>query len=394
MEFASALSTKTEWTEVVEDLTKQIFSQLSSQNRDIALLFLHPDYLPEIDNLVESLRGSLGARHFIGCTGRGIIGVQQEVEGEPAVSALVGSLPGVQLKPFYLSQLEIEEASGPDYWRFQLEIEKEENPNFLLFMDPFSIQTVDLITQLNEAFPSAPMVGGIASGGNQPGENRLILDELTYEEGGVGISLSGNIELQTIVSQGCKPIGEPMVVTKAEKNIIFELGGMPPLTILHDLLPTLSTSDQLLAKKALFLGRVINEYQEEFHRGDFLIRNLIGTDMSSGALAVGDYMRTGQTVQFHVRDAMTAKNDLQQLLAKHSRRANPTYAALLFNCLGRGKHMYGTSDHDINAVHESMGPLPTAGFFCNGEIGPVGNHTYVHGFTSVIALFSEPHAKE
>jgi len=220
----------------------------------------------------------------------------------------------------------------------------------------------------------------------------LFVDRQVYDEGAIGVGLTGKIALRTVVSQGCRPIGEPFTVTRADKNIVFELAGRPPMKILQEMLPQLPTRDRDLARSALFLGRVVNEYQEEFSRGDFLIRNLIGSDPQSGALAVGDLMRTGQTVQFQVRDAETADEDLRHLLARERSELGQQRprGALLFSCLGRGERMYGTVDHDIKAVQESLGPVPTAGFFCNGEIGPVGQRTFIHGFTSVVGLFLEP----
>jgi len=342
--------------------------------------------------LVESVQSAIRAEHMIGCTGAGIIGTDQELEQKPAVSLLVGELPDVKIRPFYISEKDVEETSGPAYWHFQLEIEPSATPNFLVFVDPFTTRALQLIDGLVEAYPQAPMVGGLASGAQQPGENRLVLDGKVYDEGAVGVSLSGHIALRTVVSQGCRPIGEPLTVTRADKNIVFELGGRPPMKVLQEMLPQLPPRDQKLARSALFLGRVINEYQDEFSRGDFLIRNLIGSDPQSGALAVGDLMRTGQTVQFQVRDAETADEDLRHLLTEERRDLGGTQprGALLFSCLGRGEGMYGVAHHDIKAVQESLGPLPVAGFFCNGEIGPIGQRTFIHGFTSVLGLFTEP----
>jgi small ligand-binding sensory domain FIST len=248
-----------------------------------------------------------------------------------------------------------------------------------------------LVQELSEAYPGAPLIGGLASGAHKPGENRLFLDGEIYDEGAVGVALSGPVVLRSIVSQGCKPIGEPLVITRAEKNIIFEVAGQPPMQVLQELLPKLPARDQRLARHALFIGRVINEYQEEFGRGDFLIRNLIGTDPKSGALAIGDWIRTGQTVQFQIRDGQTAHEDLKAMLEKQrgASPAEPPRGVVLFSCLGRGENMYGAPDHDISAIHEHLGAVPTAGFFCNGEIGPVGERAFVHGFTSVIGLFGE-----
>ena len=392
MRFASAWTTKTEWTEAVQDLARQTTDQFGESKVDLAILFAHPKFVPQLGKLVESVQSAIRAEHMIGCTGAGIIGTDQELEQKPAVSLLVGELPDVKIRPFYISEKDVEETSGPAYWHFQLEIEPSATPNFLVFVDPFTTRALQLIDGLVEAYPQAPMVGGLASGAQQPGENRLVLDGKVYDEGAVGVSLSGHIALRTVVSQGCRPIGEPLTVTRADKNIVFELGGRPPMKVLQEMLPQLPPRDQKLARSALFLGRVINEYQDEFSRGDFLIRNLIGSDPQSGALAVGDLMRTGQTVQFQVRDAETADEDLRHLLTEERRDLGGTQprGALLFSCLGRGEGMYGVAHHDIKAVQESLGPLPVAGFFCNGEIGPIGQRTFIHGFTSVLGLFTEP----
>jgi small ligand-binding sensory domain FIST len=393
MRFASALTTRTDLPGAVEDLGRQVTAQLGPAKAELAVMFVHPKFVPQIDGLVESVHKAIGARHMIGCTGAGIIGVDQEVEQQPAISLLVGELPGVEVAPFHLDEKNLEESTGSAFWHFQLELEPDASPQFLMFVDPFTTHAVQLVDALTEAYPQAPIIGGLASGAQRAGENRLFLDGKVYDEGAVGIGLTGNITLQTVVSQGCRPIGEPLVVTRAEKNVVFELGGRPPMKILQEMLPQLPAKDRQLARSGLlFLGRVINEYQEEYGRGDFLIRNLIESDRESGALAVADFMRTGQTVQFQVRDGETADEDLRQLLQKkhHSLAGKPPHAALLFTCLGRGEGMYGSAHHDIQAVRESFGPLPVAGFFCNGEIGPVGQRAFVHGFTSVLGLFMEP----
>jgi len=392
MNFASAITTKSEWTEVVEELTLQVRRQLGPGRPDFALLFLHPEFVPQMEDLIDALRNALGAGQLLGCTGGGVIGNQEEIERKPAVSLLAGQLPGAKVRTFRVTEDELEEASGPDFWHFQTEITAEENPNLLLLADPFSIQAVHLVQELTLAYPAAPLIGGLASGGRQPGENRLFVNDEIFDDGAIGAAFTGNVALHAIVSQGCKPIGEPLTVTRADKNLIFELGGRPPGVVLQELLPQLTQTDQKLARTALFLGRVVNEYQEDFGRGDFLIRNLIGLDQQSGALAVGDWMRTGQTVQFQVRDGESADLDLKHLLEKEKEslgRAAPQ-GALLFSCLGRGEGMYGVPNHDISVLHQVVGSVPTAGFFCNGEIGPVGERAFVHGFTSVIGLFTEP----
>jgi small ligand-binding sensory domain FIST len=392
MKFVSALTTHVDWTEAVEDLTRQVHTRLPNGRADLVLLFLHPRFTPHAQPLAEQLRINLAAHHLVGCTGAGIIGVNVEVENLPAISLLAAELPEVNVTPFRVTQEELEEASGPSFWHFLLQTPPTQKPNFLLFADPFSLPSIPLVQAISEAYPDAPLIGGLASGAQHPGENRIFLDGDVFEDGAVGIALSGRITLRTIVSQGCRPIGEPFTVTRAEKNIVFELGGQPPLNVLQSMLPNLPQTDQQLVRTSLLIGRVINEYKEDFGRGDFLVRTLIGHDPQSGAVAIGDLMRTGQTVQFQVRDAKSADEDLRALLAQEALlpTAGKVRGAVLFSCLGRGEGMYGTSSHDIKLLHEYFSPLPTTGFFCNGEIGPVGGRAFVHGFTSVVGLFAEP----
>src|SRR5579871_2759968 len=305
MRFASALTTRTDWTEAVEDLRQQVAAQFGPAKTQLAMLFVHPKYLPRVEQIVGATQKAVGAQHLIGCTGAGIIGTDHEVEEKPSISLLVAELPDVQIFPFHLTEKELEESTGPAFWHFQLELEPAASPQFVVLVDPFTTRAMQLVDALVEAYPQAPMIGGLASGAQQPGDNRLFVDGNVYDEGTVGVGLTGRIAVRSVVSQGCRPIGEPLTVTRAEKNIVFELAGRSPIKILQEMLPQLPARDQQLARSALFLGRVVNEYQEEFSRGDFLIRNLLGSDPQSGALAVGDLMRTGQTVQFQVRDATT-----------------------------------------------------------------------------------------
>lgn len=390
--FASALTTVVEPADAASDLVRQVRSELGPSKLDLAFVFAHPRYWDEDSVFWPRLCQGLGARQVIGCSGAGIVGNREECEEQPAAAVLTGELPGVTVRSFHLTAEQVEEAGNPEFWHYNLEVSPEEEPKFVLLADPFTMPTVNLVQELAAAFPGAPVVGGLASGGQQAGDMRLWLGDEMVEGGAVGVALSGPVVLRTVVSQGCRPIGEPFTITRAERNIIFELGGRPPLAVLQEMLPKLPLTDQQLARTALFLGRVINEYQEDYGRGDFLVRNLIGHDPNSGALAVGDWMRPGQTVQFQVRDAASAAADLttslsrQQALAQEGR----VRGALLFSCLGRGVSMYGVPHHDVTALQQALGPVPVAGFFANGEIGPVGTTPFVHGFTSVIGILAAP----
>jgi small ligand-binding sensory domain FIST len=232
-------------------------------------------------------------------------------------------------------------------------------------------------------------MGGMASGSQVPRANQLVLDGKAYHDGAVGMLLGGPIAIRTVVSQGCRPIGRTLIVTKAEQNIIREVGRRPVLEVLRELFQELSPDDQRKLQDGLHIGRVINEYQESFHRGDFLVRNVTGAD-DTGAIQITDLARVGQTVQFHIRDAETADEDLRENLARardRSPRRSPPAGALLFSCNGRGTRLFDAPDHDVSLIHEMLGPIPVAGFFAMGEIGPIGGQNFLHGYTASIVLF-------
>jgi small ligand-binding sensory domain FIST len=296
----------------------------------------------------------------------------------------------VTISPFHVEQSDLEETWSAAYWQQRLAVSPDAEPTVILLPDPFTIDPQKLLEVFNTTFPQRPVLGGLASGGHSPSTCALFLNgEVVH--GAVGAVLTGNFSLRTVVSQGCKPIGQPQIITRCEGQIIHELGGRPALEVIKETIEDLSAEDQALARTALLMGRVIDEYKEEFHRGDFLIRTFMGVDPTSGAIAVGDSFRAGQTVQLHVRDAATAREDLHLLMDTLTPEliARPARGALLFSCNGRGAHLYGEPDHDSRVVTETTGDIPMAGFFCNGEIGPIGTSNFLHGFTASIGIFQE-----
>ncbi|MBI5817925.1 MAG: FIST C-terminal domain-containing protein [Verrucomicrobia bacterium] len=396
MRISAAITSETDADKIVSELCGQARAHLGAAKVDLALLFVSPRFVGALPDLIEDIHLHLGARCLVGCTGAGIIGEDREVERAPAVSLWAASMPGVTVQPFRITQHQVEESNGPAFWHSELGIGPEDEPSLIFLPDPFSIDATRAVEELGAAYPGRPLVGGLASGGRQAGENRVWINEKVFEDGAIGVALCGAVRLRAIVSQGCRPIGEPLIVTKAQRNVIVELANQPPVVALQETLRALSEQDRQLAQQALFVGRVINEYQSEFHRGDFLIRNIVGLDPNNGAIAIGDReIRPGQTIQFQLRDGATANEDMREMIEKQeaSLAKHPPGGALIFSCLGRGENLFGKPNHDVNLIREKIGPLPLAGFFCNGEIGPVGDKVFVHGFTSVIALF-EPVDKE
>lgn len=364
---------------------------LRERTADLAFLFFSSHYASNASELCEAVRRELAPAVLVGCTGEGIIAGSEELESAAAVTLWAAHLPGTHLTPVRLSGAQADEGFSMDGWPEELGIGSTNRPTFILLADPFSTPANEMLAEIAERCPGSAAIGGLAGGGRDQGENRLVLNGEVYDEGLVGVALSGPLSVRTIVSQGCRPIGDPYVVTRAEHNVIYELGGSTALERLQTVFESLPDDQRRIAHQALHLGIVIDEHRARFERGDFLVRNLIGADRTSGSVAIGDRVQEGQTVQFHLRDAQAASEDLNLLLAAdRSRHPNPPLGALLFSCCGRGQGLFGRPHHDITTVRERMGGMPVAGFFAQGEIGPVGGSNFVHGYTASLALFSEP----
>ena len=321
-----------------------------------------------------------------------MIGGGREYEGGPALSIWCGVMPGADLLPFQLELVETPDGFMCGGLPDDLGTRVDETRAVFFLGEPFSAgpQSVhSVLDLLDDELPNIPVIGGLASGGN-PGENRLFLNDREIDQGAIGVVLRGGPQVRTVVSQGCRPIGSPFVVTKSERNVVYELGGAPPMQRLQELYHLLPPRDQKLVEGGVHIGIALNEYQESFHRGDFLILNVVGVDKKTGALKAGGAIRVGQTVQFQIRDGETADADLKKLLERYSSdyRRLPA-ASLLFSCNGRGSRMFSGKDHDAALIQSHLGPLPLSGIFAQGELGPVGSKNYFHGFTASIALFEE-----
>lgn len=390
MRFASSITTRDEAAAAVEELLAPIDARVTPGEVDIALLFMTTHYDDGLDLVLDRVGHALPRALLLGCTAEGTIGVDREIERAPSISLLAASLPDVDVRPFHLEQKQLEASKTEADWERIVGVSPESKPTFLCLADPFSIAVYDFLDQMNEHYPHCPVIGGIASAGRAPRQNRLILAGDTHREGLVGMALSGNLRVKTVVSQGCRPIGKSFIVTKAEGNIIHELGRRPALEQLHAVLTSLKGADEQLARESMFLGRVIDEYKASFGRGDFLIHNILGADRKTGAIGIAGQVKVGSTVQFHVRDAQSADEDLNAMLLPHV--ATAPEGALLFGCNGRGTHMWPQPGHDIGVLRRLLGDVPVAGFFCGGEFGPVGGRNFIHGFTASIALFHSPSA--
>jgi small ligand-binding sensory domain FIST len=400
MPFAAALSRDPSAESAVEQTCAAVLAELPGP-ADLVVAFLSADHAGKAALIARGICDRLGTSALIGCTGESIVGGAVEVEQEPALSLWAAKLPGAQLDLFQLEYARTADGGAflgwPDALAGGVAEPWPAESALLVLADPFTFPADALLERLNAEQPGIPVLGGNASAAHAPGENRLLLGPRELRQGAVVVRLAGKVRVRPIVSQGCRPIGTHYVITKAERNIIHSLGGRPPLPILQEIYDTLNVREQQMMRSGLHLGRVTNEYQSTFGRGDFLIRNVIGVDQDSGAITVGDYVRTGQTVQFHLRDAQTADEDLRHLLEEvatldsftpqaRTSSNNPSRGALLFTCNGRGTRLFAEPNHDAAPLQQLLGPTPTAGFFAAGELGPIANRNYVHGFTASVAI--------
>ena len=306
---------------------------------------------------------------------------------QPGISLMAMHLPGVAIHPFWFAPNKEKEFENSNELIQYLDIYPTDHPYFLCLADSMTCDIQNLLSVFNKTYPEAPVIGGLASGMVMGANNWLALNHNIYSEGAIGLALIGNIEFEIIISQGCRPIGNPMTITHAHKNIIYQIAGQSALKMLQELLISLPIKDQTLAQNALLVGLAMNEYQAEFKRGDFLIRNIVGIDPDKEALIVGALIKNGQTIQFQLRDSETSKEDLKY----HLEHSAPTQdhlekGAFLVTCCGRGKNLYGQANHDIRMIQSVKGPLPITGFFANGEIGPIGHKNFVHGYTSSLII--------
>jgi small ligand-binding sensory domain FIST len=355
----------------------------------LGLFFLSPRLFPHAEQILEILRVHGRIPLLAGCSSTSLIADGQEVEDNAGLVLGLYSLPGADLKACHFTQGQVEEANGPGYWQMETGVNADQTNGWLVFADPFHLDPENWLRSWNEAYAPLPVLGGLASGDPSSQPTQLYLNGEVFSEGGVAISIGGAVQLQGIISQGSTPIGETWTLTRVDGQFIHEIGNRPAYEVLSDTFNALSAEDQRKSRGNLLIGLVVNEYLEEFHRGDFLVRQLQGADPRSGVIAVGALPRAGQTVQFQRRDAGAATEDMQALLARaRTQLAGKTvYGGCLCSCNGRGHHLFGTPNHDAKMIQEQLGPLGLAGFFCNGEIGPVGELNFLHGYTASLALF-------
>jgi small ligand-binding sensory domain FIST len=373
--FAAALSEHPLPAEAAGEVLGQILESLPAEP-DLAVLFATAPMTGALEDVVGAVHAVLRPRTLIGSTAVSVLAGGQEVEETTALTLWAGTTgPTTPVRLEAVRDLDDVVVGGlPD--------DIAPGSTLVLLTDPFTFPADAILPDL--AASGVTVIGGLASAARGPGGNRLVLDHEVHTEGAVGVLLPPDRAVVPLVSQGCRPVGEPMIVTKAERNIVYELAGQPALDRVLGLATAASPEERTLMQAGLHVGVVVDEAKDTFERGDFLVRGVLGADRSNGAVAIGEEVEIGTTIQFHVRDAGTADEDLREMLGA----SGTADGALVFSCNGRGTNLFGRPNHDAELVAEiTRGRC--AGMFCAGEIGPVGHRSFLHGFTASVALFRE-----
>jgi small ligand-binding sensory domain FIST len=382
--YAAALSQHPIPAHAVGEVAGSILEQLDGEPPDLVVVFASPHFVGALEDMTAALRKLLEPGALVGMTALAVIGGAVEAELVPGLSVWAGCLDGA-VTPVALRMVDTPDGPALSGWPAPEPDGRDpagDARTLLLLVDPFTFPVEGFFAHLADAHPDLQVIGGLASAAPGPGGNRLALDGTLQHEGAVGVLLDRASPVRAVVSQGCRPVGRAYIVTSAHDNVIAELGGAPALERLAEVAASLSEDERSLLAPGLQIGIVVDEHQAQFARGDFLVRGVIGASKTDGSITVGASVEVGRTVQFQVRDASAADEDLTELLAGcHAR------SALLFACTGRGEALFGVPNHDAELVEDLLGPIPVAGAFCAGELGPIGGRNEVHTFTASLALF-------
>ena len=392
MHWCSSVSNSPSLDLAIEDVTREISKKLGNNKPDLGLVFISSHHSSSYEEITEKIKEKINCEFILGCSGSGVIGEGKEFEYLPGVSLTVASLPNVTLKPFHFTRDILPNPDeSPDAWKETVDVLDDDPKTIILFPDPFSIRTEYVLDGLDFAFPNTKIIGALASGGNKPGDNALFVNGETYSKGCSGVVISGDFELDILVAQSCRPIGEPMIVTQSNNNVINELDSDLPIVAIKKLYDELPEDEKGIMNNALQIGILMDRLGDIDDEITYMIRNISSIDKDTGSITIGESITDGQVVQFHLRDSGAAQEELKKMLTEYKINDDQIIkSTLMFSSVGRGKYLLGESHHDINLYKNIIdNNSPITGFFSNGEISPIGDRTYLHGYTSSFAIFRE-----
>ena len=383
---AAAISTEADLEAAVAEVSEEIESRLDGARPDLLFTFATHHFGGDLPRLSGELVAATNTEHLVGCTGAWAAGEGREVEHSPALAVMAAKLDDTRIR---IDHIAPPSEGGPETLDF--EIENPDTSGVLVFGDPFTFPATAWLGAFHDVNPDVPLVGGLAGGGIAPGQNILFAGSDAVNSGAVVCTIEGATRLVPAVSQGCRPVGPPLVATKVEGNVVLEFRGQPAAKVMFEVLESLDESERRLFQAGAFIGRAVDAAKSKFHSGDFLVRNVMGLDPKRHAVAIADDgLRTGTTLQLMVRDAASASNELNSMLEIAGlASAGEALGGLLVTCGGRGQGMFGRPHHDAAAIERSFGPgFPLAGFAAAGEIGPIGGRSFLHGFSASVALLA------
>ena len=389
LHWTSAVSDAPSFSEAIDQVSEQVSDSLDGAVPDLTLVFISRHHAPSYFVAPELFSSRLAGDIIAGCSASGVIGAGREIEGRPGVAVCSAVLPKTGIYPFHLRQDDLPDADAPPAaWHALFDVDPEQVRGFLLFPDPYTIRPDALISGLDFAFPLANKSGGLVSGGSGPGTSALFSGGGVRRSGVTGVAFTGNVALDSVVAKACRPLGQPMVVTGASENLLLRLDGEKALTTLQSVFKSTTQKSRSQLRRSVQVGILSQQAGESDESSEYVVRNVLGMIEETGAVAVGDTVREGQVVQFHVSDAEAAEQDLRASLEDYVGDDDRLPAsALMFSCLSLGKRLHGAPDHDTALFQDLVAPVPLTGFFSNGEISTVEGHTRLHGYTSTFTMF-------
>ena len=345
------------------------------------------DWAPHLEDFLEIVRVHGYAPIVVGSSADGLIGVGEENENVSGFSLLFLNLPNTDVRVNEITQEQVEVSGGEDYWYGITGVAPGDVAGWVMMTNPLEIDSESLVKSWNTTYRGVPCFGGLSSGGREPEEMFLLRDGEVSRAGALAVSFSGGVRIGGIVSQGCRPIGDPLTITEVDDNVLLGIASRRAYEVLEETFDQLGDEEKLRAQQNILAGLAMDEAVDEHRGGSFLVRSILGGDPDAGALALGAYPRVGQTLQFQMRDKDAANEELRRLCSEFQSEHGEPFGGLLFTCSGRGARMFGVPNHDAGVIEDIFGKIPMAGMFCNGEIGPVGGTNFVHGFTASAAFF-------
>ena len=355
----------------------------------IVFAFVSPDWEQRLRTFAEIVQIEGHAPRLVGASAIGLAGTGREDENASGFSLLFLRLPNTAVETRAVDGGDLRDAEAGMPWPRILGIEPDQFAGWVVLGSPPRMESDAWLSQWNSVYPGEPVFGGLASG-PEPERMFLFTESGKTDAALIATRFLGGVRLGGVVSQGCRPIGEPYTITEVDRNILVSIGRRRAFEVLEDVYESLDETEQSRARGNIFAGLAMTEYKDDYRRGDFLVRNILGGDAMAGVIALGAYPRVGQTMQFQLRDRDAADEDLRIQCAGAQSRYGAPFAGLLFACAGRGARMFETPNHDAGIIEDVFGKIPLSGFFCNGEIGPVGGQNFIHGYTAAAAFFLNP----